>query len=40
MPEDLESLIKDVANADRLPEAALRALVPHAGALSVRLKDD
>ncbi len=38
MSEDLESLIKDVANADRLPEAALRALVPHAGALTVRLK--
>ena len=38
MPEDLETLLKDVANADRLPEAALRALVPHAGALSVRLE--
>ncbi|UPT63825.1 MAG: UPF0149 family protein [Hyphomonadaceae bacterium JAD_PAG50586_4] len=38
MPKDLESLIKDVAHADRLPEAALRALVPHAAALTVRLK--
>jgi uncharacterized protein len=37
MPEDLEALIKDVANADRLPRAALRALLPHAGALAVRL---
>jgi len=38
MSEDLESLIKDVANADRLPEAALRALMPHAAELTARLK--
>lgn len=38
MTEDFESLIKDVANADRLPDHALRALVPHAGALAAPLK--
>jgi uncharacterized protein len=38
MSEDLETLIKDVAYADRVPEAALRALLPHAGALSSRLR--
>lgn len=35
---EIEDLIKDVANAERLPGPALRALLPHAATLSERLK--
>ena len=38
MTTDIEDLIKDIGNADRVPDAALGALLPYAAELTPRLE--
>jgi uncharacterized protein len=38
MPDDFESLLKDIAYADRIPHAALRAAMGHAATLASRVE--
>jgi hypothetical protein len=38
MPTDLETLLKDIANAPRIPEGALRAAMAHAGEIQPRIE--